>query len=373
MSPFVKSYIEELTYLAFYKCKNLKRVSLPSTVKVIEESVFETCKKLEEMKLPPALTKIGKSAFRSCSALEEIAIPLSVKSIGITAFKFCKKLKKAYIPKTVTKIGKEAFAKCPELTIVTTAGSAAEKYATTEGIPVQIISSAELEDIIRASFVVEDLLSVQLKKAQKIGPAAIVSIGENRVLIKTNIWYGTEDESGKHSNRDGTSLIPTPSPNNWYVKYRENIEQQIAKEAASAVELAMGYIAFNEEKIQRPTNDELEQLYGDFAKICHAFKNSEFFDFIADYLPKKKNGSLHIGRKVVLAKLPVFIQIHDEVNMRYAHSFDLVAKIESESEVVISIAWVDLVKTTEQDYHSFANTKAIMPFDEMVNKAVQYR
>ena len=372
VSVQIDALIEEIGYLAFYKCTNLKRISLPSTVKVIEEGAFESCKKLEEIKLPPALTRIDKSAFRSCSTLKEIAIPLSVKSIGITAFKFCKGLKKAYIPKTVTKIGKEAFAKCPDLTIVTTAGSAAEKYTTGEGIPVQIVSAAELEDIIRVSFIVEDLLSIQLKKAQKTGPATIVSIGENRVLIKTNIWYGTEEEYRKHPYIDGMRQIPTPLPNNWYVKHREAIEQQVAKEAESAVEFAIGYIAFDKEKIQRPTDDELEQLYGDFAKICHAFKRSEFSEFISSFLPKKKNGSLHVGRKVVLAKLPVFIQMHDEADMRHAHSFDLVAKIESESEVVISIEWVDLVKTMEQDYHSFANTKAIMPFDEMATKAAQY-
>lgn len=373
LSVQIDALIEKLPYSTFLGCKKLEKVELPSTITNIEEYAFEGCKKLVEIKLPPVLTQIGKSAFRSCSALKEVAIPLATKTIGVTAFKFCKEMEKVYISKNVKKIGKEAFAKCPALTIITTAGSAAEKYAASESIPVLIISAAELEALIKKSCIeVEDVLLVQLKKAQKLTPATIVSTGENRVLVKANIWYGTTEEYRKLPRVDERKPIPAIAPNKWYVKHREAIELQVAKEAESAVEFAIGYIAFNKEKIQRPTGDELEQLYGDFSKICYACKHPEFLEFIIGFLPKKKNGSLHVGRKAVLAKLPVFIQMYDEADMRYAHSFDLVAKIESESEVVISIAWVDLVKTTEQDYYSFANTKAIMPFAEMANKAAQY-
>ena len=43
------------------------------------------------------------------------------------------------IPKSVKKIEWSAFDRCPNLTISTPAGSQAEKYARSEGIPVNTI------------------------------------------------------------------------------------------------------------------------------------------------------------------------------------------------------------------------------------------
>ena len=171
----IDALIEEIPFTTFSGCKNLKNVTLPSTVKTIGEYAFEGCKKLQEIKLPPMVTKIDKSAFRSCSTLKEVAIPLTTKSIGITAFKFCKGLERAYISKTVKKIGKEAFAKCPDLTIVTTAGSVAEKYAEGEGIPVQLVSDADLETAIKNAWgvVEEDVISApKISSATALPPCA---------------------------------------------------------------------------------------------------------------------------------------------------------------------------------------------------------
>lgn len=151
------------------------------------------------------------------------------------------------------------------------------------------------------------------------------------------------------------------------------VSLQLSVQAESELEsFILGYLAFDKDKIQRPTAEELEQLFGDFAKICQACKSEKFMNFIGGLLPQKKNGSLHIGRKTVLAKLPLLIGLLNDADMRLSHSFDLVAKIESETEVSLWVEWVDLVKSVEEDYHSFLRSEAVLPFDEMLKIASQY-
>ncbi len=69
---------------AFYKCSDVRSLTLPSTLKTIEEKAFFRCS-ITEIILPEALESIGKDAF-AYTALKKIDIPASVKEIGEYAF-----------------------------------------------------------------------------------------------------------------------------------------------------------------------------------------------------------------------------------------------------------------------------------------------
>lgn len=58
----------------FEDCKNLKKISIPSSLTSISSYAFEDCTSLSEIHLPPTLSYIGKSAFSGCTNLENVHI-----------------------------------------------------------------------------------------------------------------------------------------------------------------------------------------------------------------------------------------------------------------------------------------------------------
>lgn len=65
---------------------SVKRVTFGDGLREIPEMAFYSCKNLETVSLPTTLSVIGNSAFCSCESLEYIIIPRSVASIGSAAF-----------------------------------------------------------------------------------------------------------------------------------------------------------------------------------------------------------------------------------------------------------------------------------------------
>ena len=71
---------------AFKYDEKIKSVTIPSTVKEIEEGSFYGCTSLEKVVIPPSITSIGESAFYLCTNLKSINIPASVRKIEERAF-----------------------------------------------------------------------------------------------------------------------------------------------------------------------------------------------------------------------------------------------------------------------------------------------
>ncbi len=109
----------------FYGCKNLRSLTLPTTLKYLSEKMFYNCQSLKSIDLPTTITGIGSKAFENCG-IENLIIPPLVKTlprecfVGFSslrsidlanveeikdyAFSGCSNLLKLYIPKTVTSI-----------------------------------------------------------------------------------------------------------------------------------------------------------------------------------------------------------------------------------------------------------------------------
>ena len=98
----------QYTY-AFSSMPNLKKVTLPATLRSIAKGTFYQCFKLESCDLPDQLEEIGEMAFYHCPVLTGIVLPNSLKTIGASAFCQCKVFGDITIPDGVQSIGAAAF------------------------------------------------------------------------------------------------------------------------------------------------------------------------------------------------------------------------------------------------------------------------
>ncbi|WP_250278073.1 leucine-rich repeat domain-containing protein [[Clostridium] colinum] len=96
---------------AFYNCINLTTVDTYNVIN-IENSAFGFCKKLEKIDMPYAKS-IGYNAFFACANLKQVNLP-RVEVVENRAFRECSSLIEIDLP-SATKIGDEAFYACYNL------------------------------------------------------------------------------------------------------------------------------------------------------------------------------------------------------------------------------------------------------------------
>ena len=87
-----------IAYGAFAGCVDLRSITIPDSVTVIDQAAFSGCSSLENITIPNSVTTIGFGAFYNCKALRNITIPDSVTRIGDCAFENCKSLTNINIP-----------------------------------------------------------------------------------------------------------------------------------------------------------------------------------------------------------------------------------------------------------------------------------
>lgn len=96
------------------ECRKVRIVTIPASVKRIENLAFYGCRKMEALKLPVGLASIGQEAFSACLTLQKVDIPSSVTSIGASAF-YGTAIRKIQLPKNLRKLGEGTFLYCTEL------------------------------------------------------------------------------------------------------------------------------------------------------------------------------------------------------------------------------------------------------------------
>ena len=77
--------VTTIPYRAFYACNKLKTVTLGPNVRTISNEAFMSCGVLESVNFPNGLTTIGSAAFEFCD-LKSISLPNSIRVIEEFAF-----------------------------------------------------------------------------------------------------------------------------------------------------------------------------------------------------------------------------------------------------------------------------------------------
>ena len=71
---------------AFADCETLASITVPGSVKTIENNAFDGCTNLRSVKLGDGVEEIGQWVFSYCSSLRKVTFPGSVVSIADNAF-----------------------------------------------------------------------------------------------------------------------------------------------------------------------------------------------------------------------------------------------------------------------------------------------
>ncbi len=125
--------------LCFYNGNSeVTNVTIPSSVKRLDDSAFYLCNKLEMLVVPETVERIGERCFGWCESLKSITLPSSLTEIPAYCFNYCVSLETINIPSVCTKIGTRAFSYCSALTTVTlplvTAEIGAKVFAECESL-----------------------------------------------------------------------------------------------------------------------------------------------------------------------------------------------------------------------------------------------
>ena len=69
------SKITKIPTNTFYKCTSLKDITIPTTVKIIEDYAFYQCSSIAELRVPISVVLIGRSAFGAMTSLSKLSVP----------------------------------------------------------------------------------------------------------------------------------------------------------------------------------------------------------------------------------------------------------------------------------------------------------
>ncbi len=216
-SVTIPSTVRSIEERGFAYCSELTVVTLPDSVTSMGASAFEGCHKMESITLSKGLKEISDWAFYVCRSLDHVTIPDGVKRIGANAFSICVALTSITIPESVTTIGDYALASCESLPSITLPNALAEigDYAFANCPSLQSIDLPEtLTSIGSYAFVrCEELNSVRIPASVKeIGDCAFVNC-----TSLTGIWVDganqnyCSDVQGVLYNKAKTKIICCPA------------------------------------------------------------------------------------------------------------------------------------------------------------------
>ena len=124
--------VTRIGVFAFESCTTIMYVTLPQSIKIIDNSAFSRCTALKEVRGGAKYEIIGDGAFCGCTAITAIGIPDSVTSIGAYAFEGCKSLQRVTMSAGITTIGDGAFRECRSLIHIQFNGSTDQWFAITK-------------------------------------------------------------------------------------------------------------------------------------------------------------------------------------------------------------------------------------------------
>lgn len=107
---------------AFYRCYSMKHISIPSTVRSINNSTFQWNSSLQAVVIPEGVTALGTSTFEGCYGLRFVSTPKSLTSVGQKCFSQCYSVIALTFSNSLTSVDQKCFVDCPSCDVLQTPG-----------------------------------------------------------------------------------------------------------------------------------------------------------------------------------------------------------------------------------------------------------
>ena len=107
--------IETATGKLMFGCQN---TVIPNSVKIIGDGSFEECYGLKSIEFGDSVITTELNSFYGCRNLTKVTLGKQLQRIGDYTFYWCEKLESITLPATLTSIGENAFHHCPNLKTV---------------------------------------------------------------------------------------------------------------------------------------------------------------------------------------------------------------------------------------------------------------
>ena len=127
--------------------ETLTEVHLPASVTIIGDYAFAECRNLLLVTLEGVET-IGYSAFRDNHALLTVTLPETLRTLEDDAFHGCVMLRSLVIPSSLEHIGYDAFNGCDKLILDVSKNPIAKEYAKQYAIPTSFTETWEFTLIL---------------------------------------------------------------------------------------------------------------------------------------------------------------------------------------------------------------------------------
>ena len=204
--------VDTISAYAFNGFSRITEISIPQSVKFINESIFANCENLsiinvdsnniyydsrencnaiintkeniivagcKNTKFPTSINSIGNGAFEGCTGLKELELPEQITSIGNKAFYECSTLANVYIPSSTKIIAENAFEHCDNLKVL---------MINTDCVDTWFSRNTSLKKVILGDNV------KRISKNAFFGCSYVNSVipSENINYVGENAFYGTQ-------------------------------------------------------------------------------------------------------------------------------------------------------------------------------------
>ena len=130
---------------AFAERSRLKEITLPDSLRFIDDKAFSGCVALTKLKLPNNAQRLGSWAFSDCETLETVELSADLQHLGEGAFYGCKSLRSVILPDEPLKLHfgtsfwSEFYGCAADLTFYGVKGSSAEIFSRRCGASFKIL------------------------------------------------------------------------------------------------------------------------------------------------------------------------------------------------------------------------------------------
>lgn len=166
--------------------EGVESIEFPDELYFIGKGALKGCRKLESVTLPPNLLEVEDSVFKGCTGLTSITIPKYVDEIGRSAFEGCVNLASVEFPSSLKDIGYRAFYGCANLSSVVLPASvgsiSSSAFTGCTGLKTAIVLSEDIDWGFEGS---------GLEKIYYVHPKAIIRNPLPETY--TGIIYGTQE------------------------------------------------------------------------------------------------------------------------------------------------------------------------------------